>query len=87
VSDWSVYVLKCADGSYYTGVTNDLMRRLDAHRAGKASKYTRCRLPIRLVCALGAWPTRGPALRLEARIKAMTRLQKQDLIRQEGGVA
>lgn len=87
MSDWSVYVLACADGSYYTGVTNDLMRRLDAHRAGKASKYTRCRLPIRLACALGAWPTRGPALRLEARIKAMTRLQKQDLIRHEGGVA
>jgi putative endonuclease len=82
---WSVYVLECADGSYYTGVTNDLTRRLDAHRAGKASKYTRGRRPVRLACALGAWPGRGPALRLEASIKAMTRRQKQDLIRREGG--
>ena len=40
---WSVYVLQCADGSYYTGVTNDLARRLDQHGAGTASKYTRCR--------------------------------------------
>lgn len=87
MSDWSVYVLRCADGSYYTGVTNNLMRRLDAHRAGKASKYTRCRLPVRLACALGSWPTRGPALKREARIKAMTRLQKQELIRRERGVA
>ena len=75
-----MYVLECADGSYYTGVTNNLLRRLEQHRAGKASKYTRGRLPIRLACALGAWPTRGPALKLEASIKAMTRLQKQELI-------
>jgi putative endonuclease len=78
-----VYVLTCADGSYYTGVTNDLMRRLDTHRAGKASKYTRGRLPVQLACALGSWPTRGQALRREARIKAMTRREKQELIRQE----
>jgi putative endonuclease len=84
---WSVYLLRCADGSYYTGITNDLTRRLEAHRAGKASKYTRCRLPVRLACALGSWPTRGPALQLEARIKTMTRLQKRSLIRQEGGIA
>ena len=77
---WSVYVLECGDGSYYTGVTNDLTRRLDAHRAGKASKYTRCRLPVRLAGTLGTWPTRGAALRLEARIKSMTRRQKQALL-------
>ena len=81
MTGWSVYVLECGDGSYYTGVTNDLTRRLDQHRAGKASKYTRSRLPVRLACALGAWPTRGPALQLEARIKAMTRRQKQRLLR------
>lgn len=86
MTDWSVYVLRCADGSYYTGVTNNLMRRLEAHRAGKASRYTRCRLPVRLACALGSWPTRGPALKLEARIKAMTRVQKQALIRRERGI-
>ena len=78
-------MLVCADGTYYTGITNNLTRRLAAHLAGAASKYTRCRRPVRLACSLGAWPTRGPALRLEARIKAMTRGQKQDLIRREGG--
>ena len=85
--EWSVYVLRCADGSYYTGITNNLARRLLAHRAGTASKYTRGRRPIQLACALGSWSTRSAALKLEARIKAMTRLQKRDLIRQEGGVA
>ena len=78
---WSVYVLRCADGSYYTGITNDLTRRLDAHRAGKASKYTRARLPVRLACTLDTAPTRGAALRIEARIKARTRRQKQALVR------
>jgi predicted GIY-YIG superfamily endonuclease len=78
---WSVYILECADGSYYTGVTNDLARRLDRHRLGRASKYTRCRLPVRLAWTEGAWPTRGPALKLEARIKAMSRREKQALLR------
>jgi putative endonuclease len=78
---WSVYVLRCADGSYYTGITNDLTRRLLAHRAGKASKYTRARLPVRLACTLGTAATRGAALRLEAQIKAMTRREKLALIR------
>ena len=78
---WSVYILECADGSYYTGITNDLARRLDRHRLGRASKYTRCRLPVRLAWAGGAWPTRGPALKLEARIKAMSRREKQALLR------
>ncbi len=81
VTEWSVYVLRCADGSYYTGITNDLARRLVRHRAGKASKYTRARLPVRLACTLGGGATRGAALKLEARIKAMTRRQKQALVR------
>jgi putative endonuclease len=74
-------VLRCADGSYYTGITNDLAKRLGAHRAGTASKYTRSRRPLRLACVLGAWPTRGQALRHEARIKTLTRRQKHALIR------
>ena len=57
MSDWSVYVLECGDGSYYTGVTNDLPRRLEAHRAGTASKYTRSRRPVRLVCAMPSLPS------------------------------
>ena len=83
---WSVYVLRCADGSYYTGITNDLSRRLDAHRAGKASKYTRARLPLRLACVLGSWVTRGQALRHEARIKTLTRREKHALVRRHRAV-
>ena len=78
---WSVYVLRCADGSLYTGITNDLGRRLLAHRAGKASKYTRSRLPVRMMCTIGPWRTRGRALSEEARIKAMPRDEKLALIR------
>src|SRR6266699_185738 len=48
-SRWIVYVLRCADGSLYTGITNDLRRRLAAHRAGTASRYTRARGPVRVV--------------------------------------
>jgi putative endonuclease len=73
-------VLRCADDSYYTGITNDLARRLLAHQAGKASKYTRARLPIELACAVGSYRTRGAALRREARIKAMTRRQKEEFL-------
>jgi putative endonuclease len=74
-------MLRCGDGSYYTGITNDVGRRLGAHRAGKASKYTRARLPVRLACVLGSWETRGEALRSEARVKTLTRSQKQALVR------
>jgi len=78
---WCVYVLRCADRTYYTGVTNDLAKRLAAHRAGTASKYTRARLPVKLVMSVGAWPTRGPALSVEASIKALPRSRKLAALR------
>ena len=78
---WCVYVLRCADRTYYTGVTNDLAKRLAAHRAGTASKYTRARLPVRLVITAGAWPTRGPALSFEARVKRLPRRRKLAMLR------
>src|SRR5437667_1551440 len=59
---WIVYVLRCADGSLYTGITNDLRRRLAAHRAGTASRYTRARGPVRVVHREPALD-RGAALR------------------------
>ena len=81
ISKWLVYILECADGSYYTGITNNLTRRLEAHGAGTASKYTRGRRPVRFVGEIGSWPTRGAALKHEARMKGLTRLQKQALLR------
>jgi putative endonuclease len=74
-----VYLLRCADGSLYTGWTVDLDARLRRHAAGKASAYTRSRLPVELALAL-PMTDRSEALREEARIKALDRGDKLALI-------
>jgi len=76
---WLVYVLRCGDGSLYTGITNDLPRRLKTHAAGKASRYTRSRLPVRLAYT-EPQPSKSRALKREAAIKKLSRRQKDDLI-------
>lgn len=76
---WVVYMLRCGDGSLYTGCTNDLSRRLEAHRSGKGAKYTRSRPPVALAY-LEAAADRSAALRREAAIKQLTRRQKLALI-------
>lgn len=83
-----VYVLQCRDGSLYTGWTDNLERRLKAHGAGKASRYTRSRLPVRLA----AWfelSDAASARSLEARFKGLTRREKLQAIagRQAFGIA
>ena len=74
-----VYVLRCVDDSLYCGWTTDLERRLEQHRAGRASRYTRSRLPVSL-----AWSkpvaSRGDALREEHRIKRLSRAEKLALM-------
>lgn len=77
---WFVYVLRCRDGSLYTGMTNDLDRRLATHREGKGGAYTRSRLPVRLVYTERR-RTRGAALSREAAIKRLSRLAKLALVR------
>lgn len=79
-SAWIVYVLRCRDGSLYTGMTNDLGRRLAAHRAGKGGAYTRSRLPVRVVYTERR-RGRGAALSREAAIKRLSRLAKLALVR------
>ena len=74
-----VYILRCGDGTLYTGCTNDLDRRLRAHQAGRGAKYTRSRLPVELVYQ-EAVPDRSAALRREAAIKRMDRRAKLALI-------
>ena len=74
-----VYLLRCADGSLYTGWTNDLRRRLQAHTAGKGSRYTRSRLPVELVLAIRQ-PDATSARREEARIKRLPRATKLALL-------
>jgi putative endonuclease len=75
-----VYLLRCCDGSLYTGWTVDLERRLARHRAGTASRYTASRLPIELERAL-PMPSRTAARREEARIKRLSREAKFALLR------
>lgn len=77
---WVVYMLRCRDGSLYTGITNDLDRRLTVHRSGKASAYTRSRLPVRLVYSERR-VSRGAALSREAAIKRLPRAAKLALVR------
>jgi putative endonuclease len=74
-----VYLLRCADGTLYCGWTVDLEQRLEAHNAGRASRYTRSRLPVELAWSQ-ALPDRGAARREEARIKGLTRARKLALI-------
>jgi predicted GIY-YIG superfamily endonuclease len=80
---WFVYVLRCADGSLYTGITNDVARRCKQHNDGRASRYTRGRRPVRLVYQEGH-PSRGSALKREAAIKSLSRPEKERLIRATG---
>ncbi|MEI7861402.1 MAG: GIY-YIG nuclease family protein [Planctomycetota bacterium] len=72
-------MLRCRDGSLYTGITNNLPKRLLAHAAGRASRYTRSRLPVETVYQ-EAQPSRSVALQREAAIKRLTRRQKDRLI-------
>jgi putative endonuclease len=78
-----VYVLRCRDGSLYTGITNDVDRRLAAHKAGTASKYTRSRGALRFEY-IERTRDRSGALKREAKIKQLTRTQKLALIRTVG---
>jgi len=73
------YILRCADGTYYTGWTNDLDKRLAAHNAGTASKYTRPRRPVALAYH-EVFETKEEAMRREWQIKQLTRLQKEKLM-------
>lgn len=76
---WTVYILRCGDGSLYTGCTNDLSRRLAAHRKGKGAKYTRSRLPVALAYREET-ADKSAALRREAAIKRLDRREKLALI-------
>ena len=81
---WFVYILRCCDGTLYTGVTDDVQRRLAAHRAGKGAKYTRGRGPLELVYTQEQ-PDKSTALRREFQIKKLTRPQKERLISAQHG--
>ena len=75
---WFCYLLRCTDGTLYCGITNDLKKRVAAHNAGTAAKYTRTRVPVELVFAEPC-PDRSTASKREMEIKQMTRNQKLKL--------
>ena len=75
---WYVYILRCGDGTLYTGITDDVPRRLAVHRAGKGAKYTRGRGPLELVYQEQV-PDKSAARR-EFQIKRLTRREKEALI-------
>ncbi len=81
---WHVYIIECRDGSLYTGITNDLVRRIRQHNAGRAARYTRGRGPVVMrYCEICL--SRAQALRREWAVKRLTRVQKQALIRDPAG--
>jgi putative endonuclease len=77
------YIVECADGSFYTGWTTDLERRVKTHNAGRGARYTRMRRPVILVYH-EPQPNRSSAMKRERAIKTMTRERKQKLIQQGG---
>ena len=82
MSSWKLYILRCGDGSLYTGITTDVQKRLEAHQSGKGAKYTRGRGPLKLVyreeCA-----DHSAALRREWEIKQLSREEKEKLIQNQ----
>ncbi|MBI3273404.1 MAG: GIY-YIG nuclease family protein [Planctomycetes bacterium] len=86
VGPWFVYLLRCGDGSLYCGITNDLARRVEAHRRGKGARYTRSRPPVRLAY----WESSGSrsaALRREHALKKLPRARKLELVAGGGAAA
>jgi len=79
VKQWLVYMLECGDGTLYTGITDDLPRRLEMHRAGKGAKYTRGRAPLTVVYQEHVI-SYSEALKREYRIKQLSRPEKLELI-------
>ena len=80
-----VYILLCGDDTLYTGITTDTARRVREHNSGKGAKYTRSRLPVRLVYQ-ESQPDKPAALRREIEIKKLTRGQKLKLIEEQNPV-
>lgn len=76
---WYVYIIQCKDGTYYTGITTNVERRLKEHNSGTGAKYTRSRSPVELE-EYKEFKDRSEASKEEARIKKLTRIKKEKLI-------
>jgi len=76
---WFVYVLECSDNSFYTGITNNIERRIRMHQEGKASRFTRTRRPVKLLYQESC-NSRTQALVRECAVKALPRRKKEQLV-------
>ena len=77
--NWFLYILKCSDGTLYTGITNDLSRRMNQHNNGSASRYTRSRRPVQCLYH-ETCPSRSHALKRELAVKSLPKKEKERLI-------
>ena len=77
--NWYLYILRCGDGTLYTGITTDVQKRLEAHRTGKGAKYTRGRTPLELAYR-ECCGTHSEALKREWQVKQLPRQEKESLI-------
>ena len=80
-SVWYLYILRCGDGTLYTGITTDVEKRLEAHRSGKGAKYTRGRSPLELIYREKCG-SHSDALKREVAVKKLSRKQKEMLLRE-----
>lgn len=78
---WNLYLLECSDGSFYTGITNRLDERVAAHNSGQGAKYTRGRLPVKVLKTLD-FPDRSSASKAEATVKKLRKNRKLDYFSQ-----
>lgn len=78
-NNWHLYILRCGDGSLYTGITTDVEKRLEAHRRGRGAKYTRGRTPLELVYREECG-SHSDALKREWQLKQLTREEKLDFL-------
>lgn len=78
-SSWLVYILQCSDNTYYTGITNNLEKRMIQHNSKKGAKYTKARSPVILVKYF-VCKNKSEALKLEYKIKQLSRMQKEKLV-------
>ena len=80
---WLLYVLKCRDNTLYTGITLDISRRVQQHNSGTASRYTRCRLPVKLIFSEPC-RNRSQALKKEYAMKRLSRKKKEEYLGDNG---
>jgi putative endonuclease len=85
MQDWYVYIVRCRDGSLYTGIATDVERRIDDHLSNKGAKYLRGRGPLKLVFKKQVGH-KGRALRAERKVKRLPRHQKKALIKTGAGI-